>query len=109
MALGHRENLMIVKLRIEITDEQRRGLTGKKLTSREQVTQFLEGCIAALTIDSQSKPERKTTHIYDGKPALSKIEQLMDRVLLEDAGALKGKSDSFVRDWAKVKYSKELI
>ena len=99
---------MIVKLRIEITDEQRRGLTGKKLASREQVIQFLEGCIAALTVDSHLEPVHTTTYTYDGKPELSKIEQLMDRALLEDAAILKNKSNSFIRGWAKIKYSKEL-
>jgi len=102
---------MIVKPRIEIDDQTRRILahlanpTIRKsaLASHKDVCAFVDGCIAALENYGSSVPTHESVK--------SPYKKLMDYVHLERARGdprLKGKCDSFVIGWCKIKHSEQL-
>lgn len=109
---------MKVAMSIEVSDSQRNSLaqllsgkTVKRLATRVEVRDYVEGCIAALDVDIVPEPA-------PGAPGEARVPQvvahnqersfrsgdLIARVRIEDREALAGKSDSFCLGWAKVKY-----
>lgn len=109
---------MKVAMSIEINDSRRNSLAQllagravKRLATRVEVKDYVEGCIAALDVDIVPEPA-------PGRPGEARVPQvvapdqrrsfrsgdLIAQVRIEDREALAGKSDSFCLGWAKVKY-----
>ena len=105
---------MIVNCRIEIDDETRNILARlnkpsapKRLATRKEVADFVDGCIAGLAAVQEPEPFNNVEQPQrvNGKPSLM---ELVMRARSEDREELRGKSDGFVIGWCKVKYANEL-
>ena len=113
---------MITNIRVDMNDEQLNALarhispsTPKRLATRKEVCEFVEGCIAA--IDTITIPDQAAVDSHEvgrhslalagippGRPRLS-MTSLIHRARTEDRDQLRGKSDGFVIGWCKVKYA----
>lgn len=100
---------MIVNCRIEIDDQARNTLAQlinprapKRLATRKEVNEFVEGCIAAIDQDPPELGQDGPTDYV--APPSNRLGELVLQAREEDREALRGKSDSFVIGWCKVKY-----
>ena len=101
---------MIVNHRIELSDGQRNALARlnkpsapKRLATRDEVRDFINGCIAALEVMEEPERQPQPATVSAGG---TRLQRLMDRAMEEDG--LHDKSESYLRGWCKVKYADQL-
>ena len=94
-----------------ITDEQRThmrtALTGKatkRMISRAEIADFLQGCLANMCVDSDALTGETVgdMHVEDTMPKFAGLRLKPDEEQTVESLRAEGKTDSYVRGWLQV-------